>query len=109
MRRFCLATAFAALIACRSTPPPAQGGPVERGQSTFRQQCAPCHRPDSQAKKIGPGLKGLFKREKLSDGAPATEADIRARINRGGIGMPPFADVLTGREKDDLIAFLKTI
>jgi mono/diheme cytochrome c family protein len=110
MRRFCATLAFASLFACRSTPPPAQEGtPVARGQATFRQQCAPCHYPDSQAKKAGPGLKSLFQRDKLSDGKAPTEANVRTRIERGGIGMPPFGDILTDLEKKDLIEYLKTL
>jgi hypothetical protein len=30
-------------------------------------------------------------------------------INEGGNGMPPFADLLTKAEKDDIVAFLKTL
>lgn len=109
MRRTCVAAAFAALLACRSATPPAKGGPEARGQAIFAQQCAPCHNPDSQAKKVGPGLKGVFHLGKLSDGKPPTEPNVRALMDRGGAGMPPFGDVLTGPEKDDLVAYLKTL
>ncbi len=109
MRHLCVAAALAALLACRSTPPSAKGSLAARGQAIFRQQCALCHNADNQAKKIGPGLKGLFHRDKLSDGKPPTEANVRTRIDRGGIGMPPFGEVLTDREKTDLIEYLKTI
>jgi mono/diheme cytochrome c family protein len=36
-------------------------------------------------------------------------AKIRAKIEAGGNGMPAFKDMLTGQEKDDLIAWLKTL
>jgi cytochrome c len=109
MRRLLVTAAFATLIACRSTPPPAESAPAPRGQALFQQHCAACHDVNSRAKKIGPGLKGVFQGEKLSDGKPATEANIRARIDSGGDGMPPFSDILPGRERDELIAYLKTL
>ena len=109
MRRLLVAAAFASLIACRSTPPQAESAPAARGQAVFQQQCAACHDAESRTKKIGPGLKGVFKSDKLSDGKPATEANIRARISGGGGGMPPCGDVLAGPERDDLIAYLKAL
>jgi cytochrome c len=108
MRRTCVAAAFAALCACRSTPPP-QGGPVERGRAIFSQECAACHDPDSRSKKIGPGLKGLFRLDKLSDGSSPDEANVRALIDRGRGGMPAFGAVLGDSEKSDLIAYLKAL
>jgi mono/diheme cytochrome c family protein len=58
---------------------------------------------------MGPGLKGLFKRGKLNDGKAANEANIRARIDDGGNGMPGYKDVLDDQQKEDLIAYLKTL
>jgi cytochrome c len=58
---------------------------------------------------MGPGLKGLFKREKLVNGKPVNEANVRALINAGGNGMPSFMDLLSDEEREDVIAFLKTL
>jgi mono/diheme cytochrome c family protein len=65
---------------------------VEQGQETFNNNCSPCHRPDSETTKVGPGLKGLFKR-KLTPArkVPVTEENILSQIRNGGGGMPPFA------------------
>ena len=68
-----------------------------------------CHSPDTDEKKMGPGLKGLFKKEKLANGKKPTEANIRTQIEEGGNGMPPYKDTLGDGEKDDLIAYLKTL
>jgi len=38
-----------------------------------------------------------------------TEANVRARIDEGGNGMPGYKDMLSDQEKDDLIAYLKTL
>lgn len=83
-------------------------GDATKGKEVF-EQCAVCHNADSEEKKMGPGLKGLFKRDKLNDGKAVNEANIRARIDEGGNGMPPYKDVLDDQQKDDLIAYLKTL
>jgi len=85
----------------------AKGDPA-KGKEVF-EQCAVCHNADSVEKKMGPGLKGLFKRDKLADGKKASEASVRARIDDGGNGMPPYKDVLEDQQKEDLIAYLKTL
>jgi mono/diheme cytochrome c family protein len=83
-------------------------GDVEKGKAVF-QQCGVCHHADSAQKKMGPGLKGLFKKAKLADGKKPTEASVRAKIDAGGNGMPAYKDMLSDVEKDDLIAYLKTL
>jgi len=37
------------------------------------------------------------------------EANVRAMINEGGNGMPPFADQLSDQDKSDVIAYLKSL
>jgi cytochrome c len=83
-------------------------GSAAKGKEVF-DQCSVCHNADSDEKKIGPGLKGLFKKDKLASGKPANEANIRTQINDGGNGMPAYKDILSDQEKDDLIAYLKTL
>ncbi len=83
-------------------------GDSAKGKAVF-EQCAVCHNADSTEKKMGPGLKGLFKRDKLKNGKKVTEENIRATINKGGNGMPPYEEMLSAAEKDNLIAYLKTL
>jgi cytochrome c2 len=83
-------------------------GNVENGKKVF-EQCAVCHNADSDEKKMGPGLKGLFKRDKMANGKKPTEANVRAQIEDGGNGMPAYKDMLSDTEKDDLMAYLKTL
>ena len=73
------------------------------------QQCGVCHNADSGQKKMGPGLKGLFKKDKLANGKKLTDANIRAKIEEGGNGMPAYKDMLTDAEKNNLMAYLKTL
>jgi cytochrome c2 len=79
-----------------------------KGKETF-EQCAVCHNVETDEKKMGPSLKGLFSREKLKNGKKVTESNVKALINAGGNGMPSYADMLSDDEKNDVIAYLKTI
>jgi cytochrome c len=83
-------------------------GTAAKGKDVF-DQCSVCHNADSADKKIGPGLKGLFKKDKLVNGKAPTEANVKAKIDEGGNGMPAYKDILSDQEKDDLIAYLKTL
>ncbi len=85
----------------------AKGDP-EKGKETF-QQCGVCHNADSNEKKMGPGLKGLFQQDKMTNGKKPTEANVRAKIDEGGNGMPAYKEMLSDEEKDNLMAYLKTL
>ena len=81
---------------------------ASRGKEIF-DQCSGCHSAESDEKKVGPSLKGLFQRSKLRNGKPVTEKNIRSRIEQGGDGMPAFSELLSDKEKIDLISYLKTL
>src|SRR5580658_10863965 len=83
-------------------------GNAAKGKEVF-EQCAVCHNADSTDVKMGPGLKGLFKRDKLVNGKKVTDANVREKIEQGGNGMPAYKDQISDTEKDDLIAYLKTL
>jgi cytochrome c len=83
-------------------------GDAAKGKEVF-EQCGVCHNDDSTEDKVGPGLKGLFKRDKLKNGKKVTEESVREMINMGGNGMPSFADLLSDEERDNVIAYLKTL
>ena len=86
----------------------AKKGDPEKGKEVF-QQCGVCHNADSDEKKMGPGLKGLFSKDKMNNGKKPTEENVRAQVDEGGKGMPAYKDMLSDEEKDDLIAYLKTL
>ena len=87
----------------------AQKGDAAKGQEVF-DQCSVCHNADSTEVKIGPGLKGLFKRPKLSTtGKPTNDANVKEKIEEGGNGMPAYKDILSDEEKANVIAYLKTL
>ena len=86
----------------------AAAGDAAKGKELF-EQCAVCHNVDTDEKKIGPSLKGLFKQDKLVNGKKPTEENVREFINNGGNGMPAYADMLKDDEKSNVIAYLKTL
>ncbi len=79
--------------------PPRKGMPprVRKSSPSAPSAIAPIRRE----KKIGPGLKGLFKRDKLANGKKVTDATVREQIDQGGNGMPPYKDLLSDDEKDN--------
>jgi len=79
-----------------------------RGQEVF-QRCALCHSATTDEKKVGPSLRGLYAKVKMTNGKKPTDQAVRARINDGGDGMPAFKHVLSEDEKADLLAYLKTL
>ena len=102
----CVATfAVASFTAARAAD---KKGDPEKGKEVF-QQCSVCHNADSTEKKMGPGLKGLFSRDKMTNGKKPTEENVRAKVDEGGNGMPAYKEMLSDDEKNDLIAYLKTL
>jgi cytochrome c len=82
---------------------------IARGLIVYKDRCAICHFGESDARKIGPGLKGVYKRGKFADGGKVDDAAIENRILNGGKNMPPFKPVLAPNQVRDLIAYLKTL
>jgi cytochrome c len=78
------------------------------GQRLF-QQCIGCHSPETGERKVGPSLKGLFKKRELLNGTPANEGNIRLRIRNGGNGMPSYEQTLSAKELDQVIEYLKSL
>jgi cytochrome c2 len=93
---------LAGLAVAADKPDPA------KGKEVF-EQCSVCHNTDTDDKKIGPSLKGLFKHAALKNGKKVTEENVKAFINAGGNGMPSYADLLSEAEKTNVIAYLKTL
>lgn len=85
-----------------------QKGDATKGKEVF-EQCSVCHNVDTDEKKMGPSLKGLFKRKTLQNGKPVNDANVLAQINNGGNGMPAYADMLSAQDKADVLAYLHTL
>jgi cytochrome c len=82
---------------------------IARGLIVYKDRCAICHFSESEVKKVGPGLKGIYKRGKFADGGKADESSIQNRILNGCKDMPPFKAVLNPNQLRDLITYLRTL
>jgi mono/diheme cytochrome c family protein len=102
-----LCAAAGVLILAAQAPKQAHKGDAGKGKAVFADQCAVC-RP-GRVKKLGPGMKGLFKKARLQNGQPLNDTSVRALVDAGGNGMPPYKDLLTAAQKNDLLAYLKTL
>ncbi len=102
------ALALATLLTTGNAVAADKAGDAKKGKEVF-EQCSVCHNVDSDEKKMGPALKGLYKKEKLKNGKKVTDEAVKAIINAGGNGMPAYADMLSDDERKDLIAYLKTV
>jgi len=85
-------------------------GDAAKGRDTFSSNCSACHNADSTEVLVGPGLQGLFKRANLANKKKVTDANVMELINKGSpVGMPGFEDGLSGQERADVLAYLKTL
>jgi cytochrome c len=100
--------AAALAISVSAAPKGAGKADVAKGKDAF-EQCAICHNVDNDEKKMGPSLKGLFKRKTLSNGKPVNDANVLAQINAGGNGMPAYSDMLSADDKANIMAYLHTL
>jgi mono/diheme cytochrome c family protein len=94
-----------ALAGCRSkdalTPQEAEG------KHLYDIRCEHCHgENDMNIKPPPPDLHGLFAKEALPSGAPATDAEVQQVVLGGKGMMPAFAGRFTNEQMADLLAYL---
>ena len=71
------------------------------GQQLFQSSgCTHCHGDKLQGTDLGPNLQGV--------GRQLKPAEITTQIHDGGKGMPPFGDILTGDQIEQIVAWLRT-
>ena len=98
----------------KKTPPAAAGkasaASAARGKEIFDTKCGICHYADSDAKKIGPGLKGIGKRGTFTvNNNKVTDESLRTWIENGDSLMPPFKEVLEAPQIKDVVAYVRTL
>lgn len=110
------ALAFSGALLAQTKPAKTTVGPgkdpaaIARGKALFQQKCSVCHFDTSNAKKIGPGLKGLSKRGTFTvNSNKVTDETLTKWIDEGDSLMPPFRDVLDEKQIKDVIAYVKTL
>ena len=100
----CASSGFAQV---KMSPP--DSAVIARGLTVYKDRCAICHFNESEAKKIGPGLAGIYRRGKFTDGGKVDDASLEKWILNGGKDMPPFKPALNAIQIHELIAYLKTL
>jgi len=94
----------------KTTAAKADPAAVARGKELFQQKCSTCHFDTSDAKKIGPGLKGLNKRGTFTvNNNKVTEENLKTWIENGDSLMPPFKDVIDDNQIKDIIVYVRTL
>ena len=85
-------------------------GSAARGKEVFEKKCTMCHFADSDAKKIGPGLKGISKRGTFTvNGSKVTTESLTTWIENGDAQMPGMKDNLEPAQIKDVVAYVKTL
>lgn len=80
------------------------------GRKVYDKYCDQCHEPYSSHGKKGPGLKGVFKKEFLSEsGLPANDERVGEIIRLGRSKMPAFGRELNDQQVQDLLIYLHTL
>ena len=109
---FLLLLCSSALVGCRSTPPPT---PLDRlnpqqarGHLVFQVRCAACHYDRSAGSLQGPALRGVFQKQFLPSGAPASDERVTATILHGRTLMPAQPDI-DPQDLNALLAYLHTL
>ncbi|HZC65888.1 MAG TPA: cytochrome c [Candidatus Dormibacteraeota bacterium] len=105
---------FAQDAPAKKTPPAAgakaSAGSAARGKEIFDNKCGICHYADSDAKKIGPGLKGIGKRGTFTvNNNKVTDESLKTWIENGDSLMPPFKEVLEAPQIKDVVAYVRTL
>jgi mono/diheme cytochrome c family protein len=80
------------------------------GRRVYDRHCDQCHEPYSTSGKKGPGLKGIFKKQYLSEsGLPANDDRVGEIIKIGRSKMPGFGQTLDQQQIQDLLAYMHTL
>lgn len=79
---------------------------IVRGRKIFDSKCRFCHDAYSTETLVGPGLKGILKRERLPvSNRPSTPENILRQLRQPVDRMPAF-EYLSEEETSDILAFL---
>lgn len=101
---FCFSVAFGVPAANAATK-----GNADKGKQLVDSHCTICHNTTTTGTKMGPSLKGLFKKKTMVTGKPVNDKNVLAQIDNGGGGMPAFGDQFTSQQKQDILAYLHTL
>jgi len=80
------------------------------GRRIYDRHCDQCNEPYSSSGKKGPGFKGIFKKQYLSEsGLPANDERVGEIIKFGRSKMPGFGQTLDQQQIQDLLVYMHTL
>jgi mono/diheme cytochrome c family protein len=80
------------------------------GRKVYDRYCDQCHEPYSSSGKRGPSLKGIFKKQYLSEsGLPANDERVGEIVRFGRSKMPALGRELSDQQIQDLLVYLHTL
>ena len=80
-----------------------------QGLVLYKARCAHCHEENDLAlKKVPPNLRGIFAKQTLPSGAPATDIEVRRVVLAGKGMMPAFNGRFDEAQMSALLAYLHT-
>jgi hypothetical protein len=85
----------------------------QRGQEIWYMKCWICHNDytreanDPSKATVAPTLRELYKRPMLLSGQPVNDDSVKAKIRAGGPGMPGYQYVLSDKDLNDLVEYLR--
>ena len=102
-----VAAVAAGVAGCRSAPK--LTAQQAEGKHLYNVGCAHCHEEnDLHLKKVPPNLHGLFSRNTLPDGEPATDAQLEQVLLTGKGMMPSFRYQMSKDQMAAVLAYLHT-
>jgi mono/diheme cytochrome c family protein len=102
-----VAAVAAGVAGCRSAPK--LTAQQAEGKHLYNIGCAHCHEEnDLHLKKVPPNLHGLFSRNTLPDGEPATDAQLEQVLLTGKGMMPSFRYQMSKDQMAAVLAYLHT-
>lgn len=88
---------------------PTDQASIEAGRALYEEKCSFCHDPHSRETIVGPGHKGLLKRQRLpASGRPATPENVARQLRSPYDKMPSFSYLSDGQVRE-LLAYLNTL
>ncbi len=87
-------------------------GDAEKGKAVFETNCLICHEAESEATKVGPGLKEWSQKPPHDfNGTQHThnEETLREQVKDGSASMPPMGSLVSDEDMDDLVAYVLSL
>lgn len=100
-----LSAALAGLIMAATATGAAAADALSRGAAVYAENCAACHQEDARGL---PGTAPSLVNKELLSIASKKYLQATIRDGRDGTMMPPFADMLTPAQIDDVVAYLRS-